>query len=219
MNISGDVKLNKKKYGKYLPHKKVERVSFAKKNIKPGQNPQEQEHEELIGINDLDVNMINPDNIASKPLQLEIQLSNSETKLEKLKKEIKDNQMLGVNESTRGKKLHEAHQKVTKDIEAYRMQYRELGLSYKIADTTSRVKVSVLKAVAVITQKVMQVPAVKDVLAKVPSYRQREKLSMAQALSKKISAEMASQKSPDPEEVEVLLVKAEKFVRQKQDKF
>ncbi len=214
MNISGNIKTEKKKYGKYLPHKKVERISFAKKQLYLQQNPRPEEHEELIGINDLDINMVNSDNISSKPLLLEIQLSNSEKKLQKIKKEIKDNEMLEINDSARKKKLHEAQQKVEKNIESYRMQYRELGLAYKIADTTSRVKVSISGAIAVVTEKVMQASVVKDVLAKVPSYREKEGLKAAQTLNKKIAGEMARPKSPASDEIEVLLVKAEKIVRE-----
>lgn len=213
MNISGKIEVAKKKYGKYDPNKDIEGISFGRKKILPKeQKPQKDNYEELTGINELDVNILNTEVITSEPLRLEIQLSNSEAKLKKIRKELKNNELIDFNNPETCKKLSDTEKKIENNIKSYREQYRKLGLAYKIADFSYQAELNITNSIVFIGEKIRETPLAKAFSSIVPAYKQKQQVKAAQILSKKIDHEMSHPVRANSREIEKYLLRAEKLI-------
>ncbi len=214
MNISGKITVNnKKRFGKYNPLKNFEEINFGAKKLSWQQSLQNSDYEELAGINELDTGILNTEVITSKPMKLEIQLVNSERKLKKIKKEIKNNEIMQTNEFPSSKKLYEAQKKLKKEITAYRKQYRELGLTYKIADTSHQAEMLIINAIATVYEGIDKNSVFKKVRSKISGNEEKQRAKTAKLLVRKIEKQMNRSAKTELEEIEHLFIKAEKLMR------
>lgn len=217
MNISGKIEIGKKnKYGKFSSRKINEGITFTgRKTLTSGKDTEEKSYEELSGINDFDTSILDANAIASEPLRLEIKLAVSEKKLEKIKKERKINKTLGIEDLPSNKKLQDAEKKVKTEITSYRKQYRELGITYKIADICNQAELFVNNTITGLTESAANLGIIKKILSKIPNYKEKEQYKKSKLLAKKIESEVSRQGRYEVEEFEYLLVKAEKITRNK----
>ncbi len=112
------------------------------------------------------------------------------------------------------KKLNEAKEKLEKQVKIYRQQYRQLGITYKIADTAHQTEIWITNTITTITESVGANPVVKKIMSKLPGNREKQQVTMAKLLTERINRELHRSVSPEPEEFEVLLNGAEKIIRQ-----
>ncbi|HSA06334.1 MAG TPA: hypothetical protein P5556_04070 [Candidatus Gastranaerophilales bacterium] len=212
MDISGKVSINQKKYSKYIFQKKVEEASFGRKKANQQLKQNEDNYEELSGLNDLDSNILNTKNISSESARLEIQLANTEKKLKKVNNEIKINENLDITGFASSKKLYSAEKKLKKEIADYRKEYRQLGIAYKIADTANQIEEISFNGIKTIKDKIRGNGFIKQILSIIPAYKDKEKAEKAKFLNKKLTTEMTKPAKPNNEEIEILLIKAEKLL-------
>ena len=131
-----------------------------------------------------------------------MQLEKAEKKLKNVKEEMKMNEVLNVQNPENDEKLRKTRERLEKEIEAHREEYRNLGLSYHIADTVSQVD----KA---ISEKALQV---KEIVIKLTlSAKEREKVEYARMLDNKLSRELRKPANSRTEDLEPLLFQVEKL--------
>ncbi len=213
MNIADKITINKKKYRKYDLNKSIENVFGGKKKHFQQINPQKNHYEEQAGLNDLDSNILNTKAVFSTSIGYEIRLSITEKKLHKIKKEIKDNKILGIKDSTEDKKLYKTQARLEKEIILYRQQYRELGVTYKIADTLNQASWVVFKGVEKFKNCLKNNPLIKKIIAKNPVYAAKKKLGTANLVNKKLVNELTRPVDPKTQTIEHLLIQSEKLIR------
>jgi hypothetical protein len=202
---SGEISVNRKRYNKYDASRKVEGALFGRKKIDRKAGPQKEKYEELAGINELDTN------IPSTPLHLELRLENTEKKLKKVNEEKKANKILDINNPQAAQKLQNEEDRLRENIETYRNEYRQLGTSYRIADTLTRAKNAAFAGLAEIKEKLAETPVIKETLSKIPSFKAKQDVKTAKILNDRLKKEFSRPAKPESETIEHLLVRAERL--------
>lgn len=208
---TGEILINRKKYSKYDPFRKTERVLYGNKkfNEKPDHN--KEKYEELVGINELDTNITTAGNAPSTPFQLEIRIESSENKLKRINEEKKTNEILDINNPKTAQKLQNEEEHLKNDIHAYRSKYRQLGGAYKVADTIVQAKTVAFSGLREFKEKIVKLPVVRETLLKIPSFKAKQEVEMAKLLSVRLKKELSKPANPDSKTIEHLIVRAEKL--------
>lgn len=211
LDIAGKISINKKNYGKFDPHKSLEGLFFGPKKQSEQADKNKFDYEELTGLNYLDSKVFRVNNISSDPIRLEIQIENTEKKLKKIREEININKKLEIIEFKSNEKLYKKEQKLKRDYAVYRKNYRNLGLSYKIADTINHTGSSISNGLSLFKEEIEKNVVVKKLLNINPVYREKQKVKTAHFVNKKLKNELAKpfKKSDN---LENFLMKSEKVI-------
>lgn len=211
MDISPQVLINKKKFGKYNLKNQLDELTFGRKKFlikrEKGSN-----YEELAGLNDLDSNILNTKNISSASLRLEIQLDNTEKRLKKINKELENNKKLSFTGFNSNKKLYITKKRLEKEFNFYRKQYRDQGFFYNVTDCLISAKNLVFKGAGLLKDEIKNNIFVRTALNKVELHKAKNKVAIALLLNKKLSNEMAKPLNKNPQEIEAILHKANKLL-------
>ena len=216
MDISGNININKKKFGKYDPQNRLDKLLFGKKKLFIKKNQNNQKYEELAGINELDSNIINSRSLPATPVMIEMQLGNAEKKLEKINDELKNDKKLGIFNAETYRKLCLAKYRAKTEVYTYRKQYREQGITYKITDSISQAKNVVFQGYGVAKEKLQNSKLLEKLLSKLPSYKERQKAEIARLLNTKLEHEMSRPVKADSKNIEILFSKADKLIPPRQ---
>ncbi len=207
MEIGGKITTNKKNYGKYIHQGKTSEIKFGKKQTNPQTKTVQSPYEEITGLNDLDPGLMTKNfenNIKKEPLKIEMQLERAEKKLEKVKEEIKMNEVLGISSPEQDEKLHKTRERLEKDIQKHRQKYRQQGLTYQIADTVNQAE----KTIKETTETAVEFGS-----RFIPGAENRQKVKYAKMLDKKLSNELQRPGASRPRHIEPLLYQAERLNR------
>lgn len=167
-----------------------------------------------IDFNDLDLNMLNRSLIKFVPtdaLRIELLLERAEKRLEKVYEEITASKVLDINESMQKDFLEKKKNQLLKEIQAYKAEYRELGLIYKLADILASLRSELILFINFIRNLVFSFPFISALVEKLPGYKEKQELKKLSLLQRKLKREINRKARVDHEKLEHLFIKTEEL--------
>jgi len=170
--------------------------------------------EESIEFNDYDSNILNRNLIKYLPtdaLRLELQMERAEKKLKKIDDEIIFSNTLNLNEEAREELLIEKKFLLHKEIDGYKLQYRDLGTIYRISDALADFWGEYKKLLFKIKYFLKNISVIKKFLHKFPGYTEKQKLKKLNMLQQSILTEINKKSPTDTKKLETLFLKKEEL--------